>query len=82
MFLRRLLCIWISISFTATLITPPARAYAQSVLNLPEPGTMVSLSAAYTPVLIKGLKINPNNPLNLDFIVATGNSQLNDQDPQ
>ena len=82
MFLRRLLCIWIVISFVFSLIIPPQRAYAQTIVNLPEPGTMVSLSSAYTPVLIKGLKINPTNPLALDFIVATGNSQLTAQDPQ
>jgi hypothetical protein len=81
MFLRRLLCIWITVSFLATIVIPPQRVYAQTILNLPEPGTMVSLSAAYIPVLIKGLKINPNNPLSLDFIVATGNSQLTAQDP-
>ena len=73
MFLRRLLCIWIVISFLTSFIIPPPGGYAQTVLNLPTPGTMVSLSSTYTPVLIKGLKINPKNPLAFDFIVETGN---------
>ena len=81
MILRRFLCIWISVSFLSSFVIPPQIASAQSTLNLPEPGSMVALSSAYTPVLIKGLKINPNNPLNLDFIVATGNSNYTAQDP-
>jgi len=71
--LRSLLCLLIIISFLASSIILLPDSYAQSTLNIPEPGTMVLLSSAYTPVLIKGLKINPNNPLNLDFIVSTGN---------
>ena len=81
MFLRRVLCIWITVSFIASSVMSPQRGYAQTVLNLPEPGTMVHLTAAYAPVLIKGLKINPANPLALDFIVATGDSQLSTKTP-
>ncbi|MDE1921673.1 MAG: hypothetical protein KGI24_09570 [Candidatus Omnitrophica bacterium] len=82
MFLRRLLCSWITVSFLAAMIVPPPQACARTVLNLPAPGTMVSLSTAYTPVLLRGLKVNPANPLALDFIVATGNSRLDPQDPR
>jgi hypothetical protein len=82
MLFHRLIRIWIAICFLWTMIIPPQNIYAKTVLGLPEPGTMLSLSMAYTPVLIKGLKINPSNPLALDFIVATGNSQLTAQDPR
>ena len=82
MFLRRFLSIWIIISFVSTLVIFPQRVYSQNFLDLPAPGTMVSLSSTYTPVLIKGLKIDPTNPLALDFIIATGNSNLRAQDAQ
>ena len=46
-------------------------AWAQT---LPAPGTMVNLSPAFVPVLIKGLKVHPENPLFFDFILDTGRS--------
>jgi len=41
-------------------------------ISLPVPGTMVNLSPAYEPVLIKGLKVHPENPFLFDFIIDTG----------
>ncbi|MBF0504191.1 MAG: hypothetical protein HQL14_03715 [Candidatus Omnitrophica bacterium] len=55
------------------MVTPVPQASAESLLNLPEPGIMVDLSPAYTPVLIKGLKVHPENPFLFDFIIDTGN---------
>jgi len=53
-------------------------SYAQqaSVLGLPKPGTMVDLSPAYVPVIVKGLRVHPENPILFDFILDTGNSGL------
>ncbi len=51
---------------------PVPRAHA--ALELPKPGTMVSLSPAFQPVLLKGLKVDPKNPFRFDFIVDTGDS--------
>jgi len=79
---RRFICIGIVISFMGNVVIPPQKAYAQGVFGLPEAGEMVNLSSAYEPVLIKGLRINLENPLKLDFIVATGNSNLTANDPQ
>ena len=72
----RLLCIWISISFLSTLCIPSQRVYADPILGLPQPGTMVNLTPAYMPVMIKGMKVHPENPLLFDFIIDTGNSGL------
>jgi len=44
-------------------------------LSLPVPGTMVNLSATFEPMLIKGLKIHPENPFLFDFIIDTGNDR-------
>ncbi|MEI6437244.1 MAG: PEP/pyruvate-binding domain-containing protein [Candidatus Omnitrophota bacterium] len=57
------------------LIFGPEVGYAQSlfVSNLPVPGTMVEPSAAFVPVLVKGLVVHPDKPLNFDFIVDSGN---------
>lgn len=49
-------------------------AYAQQALVLPASGAV--LSSSYNPILIKGLKIYPDNPLRFDFIVDKGQEHL------
>jgi hypothetical protein len=53
-----------------------APAGAQTVSTLPQPGTMVTLSPAYSPVIIKGIKVFPDQPFQLDFIVDGGDEHL------
>jgi len=72
MFLRRLLCLWIAISFASTLVVPPQNIFAQTVMDLPAPGTMVSVSPSFEPALIKGLTVHKDNPFLFDFIVDPG----------
>lgn len=59
---------------SVSLILTPNVVYAQTVLNLPAPGTMVIPTESYVPVLIKGMTIHPEDPLRFDFIVDNGNS--------
>ena len=40
-----------------------------SVLGLPEPTTLLRQSQDYSSPILKGLKLDINNPLNIDFIV-------------
>jgi len=81
-FLRRLVSVCVLVCFLFTFIIPPQKTYADPVLGLPQPGTMVNLTPAYVPVIIKGLRVHPENPILFDFIVDTGNSGLSTQDPQ
>ena len=74
--LRRFLSLWIVISFVSTLIIPPQRLYAQTILDLPAPGSMVSVSNSFNPALIKGLTVHKDNPFLFDFIVDPGQSHL------
>ncbi len=57
----------------AVLSFSPGMPYAQSSL-LPAPGTLVTRSDPFFPVIIKGLTFHPSDPLLFDFIVDTGNS--------
>jgi len=67
----------IIISLCANYTVWPARdAYAQSVLNLPRPGIMISISPAFTPPIIRGMSIYPDNPLQFDFIVDGGDERI------
>jgi len=70
---RKFLHVLIVVTFIGSLVTPFPQAHADSLLGLPEPGSMVNLSPAYEPILIKGLKIHPENPFLFDFIIDTGN---------
>src|SRR5258708_1925128 len=56
----------------------PSRSLPQrpADLGMPVPGTMISLTSAYVPVIAKGLRVHPENPILFDFIVDTGNSGL------
>ena len=53
----------------------PEVSYAQSLI-LPQPGALVTVSPAYIPVLMKGMKIHTDNPMLFDFIVDSGKSGL------
>ena len=64
----------ILIPFLGMSITPVA--YAQSVANLPAPGTMLTLSPIYTPAIVEGITIYPDNPLQFDFIIDIGDDNL------
>ncbi|MBF0594602.1 MAG: B12-binding domain-containing radical SAM protein [Candidatus Omnitrophica bacterium] len=44
------------------------------VEGLSQPGTRISLSPAFAPPLLKGVKVYPENPFRLDFILDKGNS--------
>jgi len=43
-----------------------------SVNQLPVPGTMVGESVSFAPLALKGLVVNPQKPLEFQFIVDTG----------
>jgi len=71
----RILSAFLIIAFCSTTILPPG--FAQQIgLTLPVPGTMVNPSPVFTPVLLKGMTVHPENPLRFDFIVEGGDSQL------
>ena len=59
-----------------TSVGPIPQAHASTVLGLPQPGTMVNLSPAYDPVIIKGLTVHKDNPFLFDFIVDVGQDRM------
>ncbi|VAX35184.1 hypothetical protein MNBD_UNCLBAC01-950 [hydrothermal vent metagenome] len=73
-FIYRMLSTFIAFTFLFTTLTPPTQA--QAVLNLPIPGTMITPTAGYTPTIIRGLTIHPDNALAFDFIVDKGDENL------
>ena len=53
-----------------------AQGASSSVLNLPAPRVMVSTSPSFTPAMIKGVNVYPDNPLKLDFIIDRGDADF------
>jgi hypothetical protein len=76
----RFLCQIIAYVLTLSLVFGPTAAYAQNILGLPVPGTMVGLSPVFNPAIITGLKVYPDNPLQFDFIIDTGDDHLQGED--
>ena len=72
--IKKSLSVILVFTFVASSLMPVPKASA--ALGLPAPGTMVNLSPAYMPVMIKGLKVHPENPLLFDFILDTGDNKL------
>lgn len=46
-----------------------------SSLGLPEPGQLLSLSKEYSSPILKGLKIDPSNPLSMEFIFDSNDAR-------
>ena len=74
--IKKLLSLTVIICFFLTALGPFPQAHADSVLGLPAPGTMVNLSPAYEPVMIKGLTVHKDNPFLFDFIVDVGQDKM------
>ena len=55
----------------------PVLAQPFNVQTLPVPGTMVEISSPFTPLALKGIVVNLQKPLELQFIVDTGKSSQN-----
>ncbi len=64
----------ILIAFTASCVVPSV--HAQSVVDLPQPGTMLALSPSFSPVVLRGIKVDPEDPFRFDFLVDPGDSGL------
>ena len=76
---RILACLTI-VAFSTSLIISPQVVKAQTVLNLPKPGTRISLSPSSNPAIIKGITIHPSDPFLFDFIVHPGDENLKGED--
>lgn len=75
------LVLWIVIvAFSITTIVNPSTVRAD-VAFLPAPGTMVSLSPAFAPPIVRGIKVYEDNPFKFDFIVDVGDSKYTATDP-
>lgn len=60
----------------------PSFAAAQmssELLSLPPVGSRLTLTSDYSPIIIKGLQIIPDQPLNINFIIDSGSDPLDSE---
>ena len=79
---KKTLGLSVAICFFLTTLGAMPQASADSALGLPLAGSMINLTPAYVPVIVKGLRVHPENPVLFDFIVDTGNTGLSANDAQ
>lgn len=67
----KILALFLIISFLNSLVFP-LTVQANPIWQLPAPTEMISISTHYSYPVIRGLKINPQNPLDIEFIIDSG----------
>ena len=63
--------IFLLTAFLVNTLGPLPTVRAQEIV-LPSPGAMVSLSPEFNPPVLKGLKIDPDNPFRFEFVLDKG----------
>ncbi len=79
--LQKIISLLIAFTFISTSIVPPSMAQSlpagqAGVLNLPLPGAVVNLTPGYSPMLIRGVMVHPEDSLKFDFIMDKGDQGL------
>lgn len=79
-FVYKLSVFIIVLAFVTSNFILSANVYAQSIFSLPQVGTIVTVTPAFYPAVIKGIQTFPENPLRFKFIIDTGDSQIEDEE--
>ncbi len=74
--------VFVAFTTLTVLSSAQGQALAQSTVNrsnpvvLPAPGTMIFSTAIFSPAIIKGIKINPADPLKFNFLIKPGDRSM------
>jgi len=66
-FFQKLVCFTLLALFFVNSVVPPDFARAQ--VPAPSPNLLISLSPHYSPAIVRGLSIYPDDPFKFDFII-------------
>jgi len=75
---KKIMSIFAIVAFLALNLIQYADVFAQEVMALPPVGQILPLSPAFTPVMIKGIKLHRDNPFEFDFIINQGQENLSE----
>jgi len=73
--MRSYVSIFAILVFITNIIGSLPQAQADD-FRLPVPGVMVGLSPQFSPPILKGIKVHPDNPFKFDFILDHGDNKL------
>ena len=76
---RKIIASVLLFAFLLTGISFPSQLYAQDLLVLPNPGTMITTTPAYVPPMLKGMRVSLEDPFAFDFILDSGNDNLDQE---
>lgn len=70
---RPILCLVLAVSLNSSF---PTATFSQDIesITLPRIGTMVNSSSTYVPVLLRGLEVDPETPLRIQFFIDSGDN--------
>ncbi len=79
--LRANIALGLIFAFLANSFGPicPIACSADAEFRLPAPGHMVALSPAFSPAVLKGIKLDPQNPFRFHFFVDRGETSLSQE---
>jgi len=66
--------------FASSVISPAQAQIVSSAFNLPIPGSQIPLSKVFCPAIVRGITVYSDNPLKFDFIIDTGDNNLQNED--
>ncbi len=77
-FHRQLIAVIVLVTFVLTSVGPicPIACSSEGGGRLPVSGGMIHLSPAFIPAQLRGITVDPKNPLRFEFLVERGNSHL------
>ncbi len=82
--MRKITSFLVLVSFILSCVMPP-QGFAQTISAvglMPQPGTMVTVTPAFTPAYLWGMTIHPNEPFKFDFLVQKGDENLGSSEKQ
>ena len=79
-------CLFVLLAFLLNSFGPIPGSFAEPVYTpegqfiLPVPGSLVELSPSFDPPLLKGIKVDPDNPLKFEFVLDQGSPSISYKD--
>src|ERR1700733_12104779 len=83
--MRTIIVLTVLASFIGSSVQAPVfaqMAFDNQLPWMPKPGARVGLSPDFTPAVLKGITIHPENPLMFDFIIYRGDKVLSNGQKQ
>ncbi|MFT5388119.1 MAG: hypothetical protein ACI9E5_001254, partial [Candidatus Omnitrophota bacterium] len=70
--LHKFTSVFVVITFVISSLVVTPYAYSQSVITPLVPQPILTLTQPFSPIVLKGLKVDPVNPFKFDFVIDQG----------